>query len=240
MSYILDALRKSDQQRQRGTTPITLTTRAPELTPKTVPLPLWAALAVVLIGAGMLIGWWRPWQVGTPAPAPRVLPERPVLVAAPVAPVVPAYTPSTPSMAVASRSTVETPGGHEMPSGAGETPVAAESVTLRIAGGTPTVPETPPPRNAGGTPALPPNPPAASAGKVVEQRELPASIQQEIPNIVISMHGYASNPGDRLTMLNDRLMRQGDQLAPGLRLELITPDGVVLDYKGYRFHHSVR
>ena len=54
--------------------------------------------------------------------------------------------------------------------------------------------------------------------------------------------GYqsASQPADRITMINDKLLRQGDLLAPGLRLEQITADGVILSYKGYRFHHGVR
>ena len=70
--------------------------------------------------------------------------------------------------------------------------------------------------------------------------ELPAAIQQEIPSLSISLLGYASQPADRITMINDKLLRQGDLLAPGLRLEQITADGVILDYKGYRFRRGVR
>jgi general secretion pathway protein B len=41
-------------------------------------------------------------------------------------------------------------------------------------------------------------------------------------------------------MINETMLRQGDSIAPGLRLEQITPDGVVLGYKGYRFQRGVR
>jgi len=70
--------------------------------------------------------------------------------------------------------------------------------------------------------------------------ELPFSIQQEIPKLSILFHLYSRNPKDRLVSINDRMLHEGDSVAPGLVLEQITPDGMVLGYKGYRFLHGTR
>jgi hypothetical protein len=35
------------------------------------------------------------------------------------------------------------------------------------------------------------------------------------------------------------MMKEGESLAPGLKLEKITPDGVIFSYKGYRFQHGI-
>ncbi len=63
MSYILDALRKSEQERQRGTPPGLATTHAPLRTPKGG-RPTWPWLLAVglLANAGILAWWIEPWK----------------------------------------------------------------------------------------------------------------------------------------------------------------------------------
>ena len=70
--------------------------------------------------------------------------------------------------------------------------------------------------------------------------ELPVSIQQEIPKMSISVHAYSGAPKERLVGINDRMLREGDFLVPGLLLEQITLNGVIMSYKGYRFRRGVR
>ena len=70
--------------------------------------------------------------------------------------------------------------------------------------------------------------------------ELPLSIRQEMPTLSISVHAYSHEPKDRLVGINDRVFHEGEDLAPGLRLEEITPNGMILRYKGYRFLRGVR
>jgi general secretion pathway protein B len=76
--------------------------------------------------------------------------------------------------------------------------------------------------------------------KVVPMAELPLQVQQEIPAMTIPLHAYSSKPRDRLVSINDRMLREGESLTPGLRLEQITPDGLIFSYKGYRFRRSVQ
>jgi general secretion pathway protein B len=70
--------------------------------------------------------------------------------------------------------------------------------------------------------------------------ELPVPMQDQIPKMSISVHAYSARPADRLVGINGRLLREGDYPAPDLRLEQITPDGMILSYKGYRFRHGIR
>jgi hypothetical protein len=62
MSYILDALRKSEQQRQRGATPLMFTTQISSNVEKKPVTLLYGLFAIILICLGILIGWLRPWQ----------------------------------------------------------------------------------------------------------------------------------------------------------------------------------
>lgn len=94
-------------------------------------------------------------------------------------------------------------------------------------------------------PAPMPEKPASPAGVAQEQRaipmaELPLPIQQGIPAMTIQLHAYSSNPIERLVSINSRMLREGGYLTPDIRLEQITPDGMIFSYKGYRFQRGVR
>jgi general secretion pathway protein B len=79
MSYILDALRKSDQQRQRGSTPTLHTAHFPGDAPPRRRPWFYATLAAALAAAAFTLGWLRPWHTEpsaavaeTPAAEPPV------------------------------------------------------------------------------------------------------------------------------------------------------------------------
>jgi len=239
MSYILDALRKSDQLRRRGAAPTLLLGQATATTPKR-PVPLaYALLALVLLGAGIAIGWMHPWQ------------------RQPTAPVSPASTikPPGPSQSMAARLNV-VPKPQPEPQVQNSAPVVphvrAPEQAHAAAGIKKTRKSTPPKAVARAskiTAAPVPAPaPGATGGAaaaapqapVTAMTELPLAIQQELPPLSISVHAYSAKPADRLVDINGRLLHEGDEVAPGLKLERITPDGMVLSYKGYTFHRGVR
>jgi len=70
--------------------------------------------------------------------------------------------------------------------------------------------------------------------------ELPPAIQQSIPRMAISVHAYSPKPQDRVAMINGRMLREGQELAPGLRLEQVTPDGMIFSFGGYHFHRGLQ
>ncbi|HEX5364250.1 MAG TPA: general secretion pathway protein GspB [Gallionella sp.] len=206
MSYILDALKKSDQQRQRGMTP-TLPEAQPTLAaPRRTVLGAYGVFAVVLLGAGIAIGWLHPWQAERVAPADEVLAVRSAI--------------TVPRPAILAPVSSEANGN-----------TAREWLAQNS---TPGVPSS--------RKADIPVPPADSPREqpVISMAELPLAIRQEIPAMTIQLHAYSSQPKNRLVSINSRMLHEGELLVQDLKLEQITPDGMIFSYKGYRFQRGIR
>lgn len=243
MSYILDALRKSDQQRRLGGVPTLPVAPAVALTPERSRMFFYGPSApILLIAAVAAIAWLRPWL---PEPAAVA-----VIVAKPLespagqpAPVVLSHVPAQgelePSRHARSSAALAIPS--PMPpaprrklsaSAKGEThnaiPMAAATSASGIASDTPEA-------TAGKNLAV-----KASQTKPLTSSDLPSSIRQQLPHMSVAVHAYSSNPLDRLVSINGRMLREGDSLTPDLKLEQITPDGMVFAYRGYRFRRSAQ
>ncbi|NMG46303.1 hypothetical protein GPA22_21520 [Aromatoleum toluvorans] len=80
MSYILEALQKSEHARQRGRVPDlnTLPETAPD-TPDHVATrrPPYVAAVFALTLAAAVLGWWRPWQAAEPKPSAPIAATKP-------------------------------------------------------------------------------------------------------------------------------------------------------------------
>mgnify|MGYP003572265106 FL=1 len=74
---------------------------------------------------------------------------------------------------------------------------------------------------------------------VLEMDELPIDVLQQIPVLEYSAHVYSSNPLQRSIVINGRFMEEGDRLAADLFLNEITPDGAIFDFQGQLFHQAV-
>lgn len=80
----------------------------------------------------------------------------------------------------------------------------------------------------------PTSPSAETAKQAGGATELPPKLQQELP--ALSVAGFIRDEdSSSMVIVNDRLLREGDEVAPGVRLEKILNDGLELTYKGYRF-----
>ncbi len=49
------------------------------------------------------------------------------------------------------------------------------------------------------------------------------------------MHYYTAEASRRIAFINGEKLREGDELAPGFRLDAITPNAIVLSYKNTQF-----
>ncbi|MEF9438437.1 MAG: general secretion pathway protein GspB [Candidatus Mariimomonas ferrooxydans] len=74
---------------------------------------------------------------------------------------------------------------------------------------------------------------------VVDIDKLPSSVREGLPNMSISGHIYSNKPASRIVAINSQVLREGEDIAAGLKLEEITPTGVILSYKGLRFRIKV-
>lgn len=208
MSYILDALRKSEQERQAAAGQ-SASALYPVLVEPPRPGVTWAQLLAVLGVLGIVAAlslWW--WTARSPvAPIPVAAPQQPPAAVVAVAPPLPVQevAPPTPVAPVAldkPRATAT----RAAPEPAPRQPAAPEKVASDRA---PLPVASPPPT------ADPPPPP-------------------ELPPLRIS--GYVRDSGEGgMAMINDKLVREGEEVSPGLRLEKILPDGAVFNYKGHRF-----
>ena len=226
MSYILDALRKSDQQRQRGATPTLLTLQATAAEPGQPAYWIYGLIAAFLVGAGIVIGWLHPWQ--QQPPAGEAIAAKPLesnarqTAQAPVAPAPATVSPShamardrpTPSVSTAERR--------------GTPPQAVATAS------------TEPLKRVPGEPVTKGMTDPAQEQTVMTMGELPLAIRQELPSMQISLHMYSTRPKHSFVSINGRMLQEGEDLAPGIRLEQITPDGMIFSYKGYRFRHGVQ
>jgi general secretion pathway protein B len=232
MSFILDALRKSDQQRHRGAAPTLLTSPSLAAEPKRPAYWMQGLLAAVLIAAGVAIGWLHPWQTEQPAVQPIVsatsaAPQSTPRQAAPTAwpETNTAQQPPQKPMASAAPSgtALEWPASSPSSVEARSTPVTAAAIQ----------PPTPPAEKLAGATA------SATEQKAIAMNELPAAIRQELPAMNVLLHQYSPKPNKRFVTINNQTLQEGESVAPGIRLEQITPDGMTLSYKGYHFRRGV-
>lgn len=216
MSFILDALKKSENERQRSSGPGIYELK---VAPPRARFPVWAIIIAALLGVNLLIGIWYlirsdnptlPAAAAPPAAAPTPQPASP-------APLLPPPPIANPPSEVETRTDLErgifNPADFEPAVEADE--LASEpAATLQ--------PNRTPDRRRSSVAGLPSRDDLALEGNAV-------------PEVAMSLHVYDPNPASRFAFINGRRAQEGDVLPNGLRVESITPEGAVLDWQGRRF-----
>ncbi|WP_036165017.1 general secretion pathway protein GspB [Massilia sp. 9096] len=260
MSYILEALKKAQAERQLGNAP---TIHAPqpvqasaaagnELAGSRKPLLLGVGAGVVVALAGAALLWHR-------APAPGVqVAQAPQAVAA------------APSAASSAPSSTTSSAMHPAPSAAGGTaaatlavrapeslpaPLSAPPRAAQTRAGAPASPPAgavggadarnaapapvnaaPAPLQAQAAPAAPVSAPAAAAeGSLPLLQQLPESVRAQIPRVSFGGYMYSANPADRLVLVDKGLRHEGEEVGPGLVLEKLLPHAAVMNFRGVRY-----
>lgn len=260
MSYILEALKRADTERQRGGVP-GLHAQAgrgvmlaePGHTHGRPWLLAFAAVALLLVGGAA--AWW--WGAGRGAPPGAV----------PIGPAAAVLVPSAPVVAAPTPAVVAMPPLNPVPNPA---PVTATATATQAPPVQPVQPgvvakvlpaaRTTPPLPAAAPAAVPPRPvttsasaaasvvmpsntvpattvPAAAAPPVrlPQLAELPEAQRREVGMLSPGGSIYAEQPAARMVILNGQVFREGDSLATDLRVEQIRPRSVVLSLRGQRF-----
>jgi general secretion pathway protein B len=207
MSFILDALKKAEAERQRQTGPTLLEVR---VTAPRRRFPLWTLIIGGLLAVNILVlavfALRRPAAVSTPPNMPAAVMPAPAAAAVTVAP-----TPAAP-MPAAPTATAPVPA-----------PVADTSANS-LAG---------PVANAADLePALPAR--NAESGNAEEPPSL-SEISGEMPDLRLDLQVYAAHPADRYALINMHRVHEGDVLPEGPRVLAIEHDGVKLSYRGTEF-----
>ncbi len=223
MSYILDALRKADAERARGSVPRlhTQPVASAETADATPRGRQWRWVGLGLLAALLAaLGWWA-GRESAPAPVPALvaMPR----AEAPALPPPVAVVPSSPASLPAAPLPLQSP----VPPTTTEPAPARASITLPAAAPMPT-----PAKPASVAMATAP-PPAAS--RVPLLSELPADLRRQLPALAIGGSVHSDRPASRFVMINGQLLREGDTVAPGLVLESLRPKSAVFAFRGQRF-----
>jgi general secretion pathway protein B len=220
MSFILDALKKAESERSRNAGPVLMDVR---IAPPRQRLPAWAwILGGVLVANLLGLAWMLLRKPATaPAAVPAVAAVTQPLVPPPAAPVA-ASPQQAPAVEPAPVPPVVSPPSSPAPALPPTPPVASppEPSTAAI-----------PPPPVAPAPAYPPSP---RIDNLPTAQDLVAQ-GVSLPNLQMNLHVYDAVPANRYVLLNARRLREGDEVADGIRVESITPGGVVLNLRGRRF-----
>jgi len=212
MSYILDALRKAEAERERGSVPgIHAQPAFAGARPGSAPARSRLWLVVITLGVLLaLVVAVVLYLLLARGPASE-------LAARPAGPASPAVAPAA-------------------------APIAPVASTAAPAIATPAQPVPPPVRKARAASAPPLATAKASAAaptaktdeRVYALNELPDDIRRQLPTLSVGGSMYSPKPADRLVIINGQVLHEGDQLAPDLVVQQIKLKSAVLAFKGYR------
>lgn len=221
MSYILDALKRADAERERGVVPGLYARQVITPTGKsaaTARRSIWLTLLVILT-LGSVAGSVALWRSAPETPQQTLTKDPLASPLAPTKPLAPPVTPSNPAPQV---------------------PVVVPTtapVSKPVA--TPSAPVTPvlPTRSSPAATPLTPSKPAVStpAAAPALLADLSEDIRRQIPALNISGAVYSENPGQRLLLVNNLVLSQGSQAAPEVKLEEIGAKSSIFSFRGNRF-----
>jgi general secretion pathway protein B len=216
MSFILDALRKSEHERERRALPGLVESPVSRQAPSTLAWVLGTFGVLLVLNAAILLYVLLRPATTSPAPVPAPAPVATVLP-----PPVAAAVRAGPNLAPGDPSRIR--------------PLAAE---VAAADPMQEVPEPPPV-----THRVAPEPaPAIAPGRAPINgtvwptlRQLPAAEASTLPPLNLDLHVYSSIAAQRFVIINGQRVREGGQLHEGLTVEQITPEGALLNRQGKRF-----
>lgn len=209
MSFILDALRKSDNERREQTAPtLAAAPQAVAIQKRTIWLPI---LAVVLTVNALVFGTIFLTRDEPMPVAATTLP--------PVEPEVRSLRKET-LVDSAAEQPSNTPAGKMPSSEPAITPAPAAPVST-----TPVVASKPTPASS----------PTIQEG-LPSLGQLQAAGLVSTPNLRVDMHVYSGDATKRFVFINMTKYREGDRLPEGPTIEEITPEGLIMVQQGNRFH----
>lgn len=240
MSFILDALKKSEAERQRQSGPTLLELR---ITQPRRRYPVWAMWVAVLLALNVAVLVYallrRPAPsepalaatAGAPAGAPVATSGASVTapITRPAAPGVSASAPGVPAAGA--------PAGTVAAAPTPNVTVVAPLAPTPGASGSAAAASAAAPASANPADDEPAVPAAATPPRPADYSGLPslASLGGDFPALQLNLLDYSPVADERFALINMHRVREGDVLPEGPRVLAITRVGVALDYHGQQF-----
>jgi general secretion pathway protein B len=208
MSFILDALRKSENERRRHTPPELADVR---VTPTRQHRSPWVAVVAALLGANVILLaiFWFGWNRNSDT-VPASNGER-------------ATSTAVPKTGPGIGATAENLRVRNLSKEAERSRTVPSSAAQRAGNAAPVGESEPTPRRASAYANLPTMHEAIVAGIV------------SVPPLHLDIHVYSSSPAERFVFINMAKYREGDRLQEGPAVEEIIASGVVMIHQGSRF-----
>jgi general secretion pathway protein B len=240
MSFILDALKKSESDRQRRSGPALFEVK---VAPPRTRLPAWAIAIACLLAVNLGIVVWMMLRRPAHEGAAVALPPAAAATAAALPP--PASAPPSAAATVAAATVVAAPPAAAAPAPTAAAPTAAAPTAAAPgpAQGAASLPAAGEPNPEDYAPAE--EPPAGgplgghvrrgTASGVPLYQDATAAPGTQLPQLRLDLHVFASRPQDRFVMINMHKLHEGESLPEGVRVDSITPEGAVMSYNGQKF-----
>lgn len=225
MSFILDALKKSEAERNHNSGPTLLEFRPARPLPR---LPWWAIVIAVALLANLGVLAYA--LLRAPPPAIVTQPSTAVPAPAPAPTGTPVAAPAPAPQAAVTAPAPVAPATDAVAEG-GVLPDPALART----------PLPPPGIDPDDLPAVAPrSPPPAARPVAGSELGLPtmadlAGAGVRLPELRLALHAWDPVPASRYVLLNGTRMREGEVTPDGLKVEQVTETGVVLEWRGRRF-----
>jgi general secretion pathway protein B len=238
MSFILDALKKSESDRQRQNGPALFEVR---VAPPRTRLPLWAIAITLLLAVNLGVVMWMLLRHAAAGPTTGAQPLTAASSGPPATgPPVPVVATSAPATAAAPPATpVAPPAGSAAVSAAATaaTTAAAPAATAGAASGAADSTNAEDYAPAAESPAsgLGNHVRRGTASGVPLYQDLTTTAGTQLPQLRLDLHVFAARPEERFVMINMHKVREGDTLPDGVHVESITPEGAVLSFNGSKF-----
>ena len=217
MSYILEALKKSQQERQIGHVPDISQIQDVPLSRRPAPRwPRWLLAALLLNAVILVVLAWRTWETrmanGVDETPPVAVSSQPAASApavrdeAPTAPIMPAPVP------LEAPPLPEPVTQQPQPAPMDEFELGSRSEPVPVADVVPSV-----------------------SSEAPRWQDLPLEERTNLPAPRIDVHVFAQEPERRFVLINLHKYQVGDTLDDGTTLEAILNDGIVLSYGGRQY-----
>jgi len=264
MSFILDALKKLEQKRQRGSVPDLMTVHVPfPQEPKKRLIWPYFVLGALILNAVILTAWLHPWKsIKQNVAANKSVSEQQQKSISEE----PSRQSINNNLSASAPATVTKRNTGSEYTGTAKKSLPRTEKPVKEVQQTRQLPAKPLHQNSAPDSKIPPDiniqetasgktpgqqlskdnyspstlqPPDTgktnSGNAIAELGDLPSSIQSEITPLSIYGHIYSDSPSARMVNINGQIFREGETVRKNLTIEEITETGAIFSYQGTRF-----
>jgi len=212
MSYILDALKKSDRERQNASGPTIQTIQQPQLVGDVTQRVNWTLILIPCFIASVSVAVWTLSDIDIAFSLSSKQEQDNAVVYQPTTAEPVQVTPSVNE--IQPLDTLNAPAVEVQQPG-----VDSQFDTIR------------PNTTSVGV--------EEEQAPIIQFHLLPESVKRDIPALTFSFHVFSENPAKRTIIINNRRMAEGAFVVDGLQLTQITTEGVIMQWKNHRFSINV-